>query len=246
MAQRFVVVLLMIVVLVRCSEEAEDGTKQVKPKVIEEIEINPFAGMVLIPEGVVTIEEKATNVDSFYIDKYEVTVVQFKRFVSETGYEYDRWDDVAEYSPTSKHPIIFVNWHDATAYCEWAEKRLPTEAEWEHAARGGLVGKEYPWGNDENLARNHANYPGTGGRDKWLDTTAPVGSLKPNGYGLHDMVGNVWEWCQDWYDNREQHKVLRGGAWDSYTGDLRVAYRSYSNPNHSRNSESGFRCVSGL
>ena len=178
MAQRFVVVLLMIVVLVGCSEEAEDGTKQVKPKVIEEIEINPFAGMVLIPEGVVTIEEKATNVDSFYIDKYEVTVVQFKRFVSETG------------------------------YCEWAEKRLPTEAEWEHAARGGLVGKEYPWGNDENLARNHANYPGTGGRDKWLDTTAPVGSLKPNGYGLHDMVGNVWEWCQDWYGNREQHKVL--------------------------------------
>ena len=100
--------------------------------------------------------------------------------------------------------------------------------------------------NDDNLARHHANSPRAGDRDKWFDAIAPVGNLKPNGYSLHDMVGDVWEWYQDWCDNREQYRVLRGGSWDSYTGNPRVAYRSYSNPNHSRDSESRFRCVSRL
>ena len=82
----------------------------------------------------------------FYIGKYEVTVGRFRSFVHKTGYEYNLWDDVSKYSPSSKHPIIFVNWHDATTYCKWAKKRLPTEAEWKYAARGGLVEKEDPWG----------------------------------------------------------------------------------------------------
>ena len=97
--------------------------------------------------------------------------------------------------------------------------------EWEWAARGGLQNKTYSWGDDESLARDYANYKRTGGQDKWDRSAAPVGSLKPNGYGLFNVAGNVWEWCQD--------QVLLGG-WDRSTDSLRVADRS----------SSGFRCVS--
>jgi len=116
--------------------------------------------------------------------------------------------------------MILVSRHDATAYAKWVGKRLPTEAEWEFAARGGLVGKVFPWGDDMAVARDYANCNDIGGRDKW-GYCAPVGSLKPNGYGLYDMSGNVWEWCQGSYDtditsSDHNSRVLRGGSWDSY------------------------------
>ena len=136
--------------------------------------------------------------DSFYMDVHEVTVGQFREFVNQSGYSYERdWNDVAKYSPGDEYPMVFVNWNDATADAKWAGKRLPTEAEWEYAVRGGLVGKRYPWGDE--VTHDDANYSGTGGKDKW-GYCAPVGSFAANGYGLYDMAGNVWEWCQDWYD----------------------------------------------
>ena len=183
---------------------------------------------------------------ALWVDATEVTVGQFKKFLAETDHPFDGdlWGQVYEYSPTDKHPMIYVSWHDATAYAKWAGKRLPTEKEWEIAARGGLKNKRYPWGDDESLARDNANYAGTGGKDKWNKTTARVGRFKPNGYGLFDMAGNVQEWCQDRYSSDQESRVLRGGYWGSDTDYLRVANRNINSPDNGSFSY-GFRCVSG-
>ena len=180
---------------------------------------------------------------SLWFDTTEVTVGQFKKFLAETDHPFDGdlWAKVYEYSPTEEHPMIYVDWHDAAAYSKWAGKRLPTEEEWEFAARGGLEDKVYPWGDNASLARDYANYKGTGGKDKW-GYCAPVGSFEPNGYGLYDIAGNVWEWCQDWYDSDERTRVLRSGSWSYGTSYLRVAHRNYNGP-YGRYLGSGFRCV---
>lgn len=202
------------------------------------------------------------ELDAFYIDIHEVTVGKYKKFLSETGYKQPDWNDVTKYSSGDDYPMIFVDWHDASAYCEWAGKRLPTEAEWEYAARGGSVGKRYPWGNE--ITHNDANYMGIGGEDKW-ESCAPVGSFKANSFGLYDVVGNVVEWCQDWYDGdyysnspaknpsgpktgeQIRHlggecRAMRGGGWGySYYG-LPLGTRGRANPGNA-NEVNGFRCV---
>ena len=192
--------------------------------------------------------------DGFYMDKTEVTVGQFKAFLADnSSYSWDfSWASVDQYSPTDNHPMIYVNWHDAVAYADWAGKRLPTEAEWEYAARGGLDGKRYPWGDE--IDDTQANYNGNIGK------TTVAGSYPANGYGLYDVAGNVWEWCadrwdQNYYDSSPEtnplgpdsgsSRVLRGGGWSNYTYYLRVAYRGYYFP-HNRIDGLGFRCVSGL
>ena len=184
----------------------------------------------------------------FYMDVTEVTVGQFKKFLKSSGYEPKKpidWEELYEYSPTDEHPMIYVSWFDARAYCEWAGKRLPTEKEWEFAARGGLVDKEFPWGDEESIAREYANFRGALGRDQWDKTTAPVGSFRPNGYGLHDMAGNVWEFCEDWYSEDKEYRVLRGGSWGSSPVGLRAAVRGHFNPTGTL-FYLGFRCVVGF
>jgi len=213
------------------------------------------------PENIISSElpQHVVFLEAFYIDKYEITNAQYKQFMDATGHKAPSyWDDPKYNAPTQ--PVVGVSWDDARAYAEWAGAGLPTEAEWEKAARGGLVEKKYPWG--DSISHDDANYSGTGGKDKW-EYTSPVGSFDPNGYGLYDMAGNVWEWCADWYDSNYyvnspksnpkgpdsgSDKVLRGGSW--YDGDdglsLRVAYRFSSGTAYfgtSYDNFVGFRCA---
>lgn len=183
------------------------------------------AEMVLIPAGdfqmgsgpgtsyrSATRPVHAVYVDAFYIDKYEVTVGQYNEFVRASGHPAP---PNPGYPLTDQHPIVNVSWHDAMAYAKWAGKRLSTEAEWEKAARGGLVGKNHPWGNaeldgtqcnfaDKSLSEVWNKEWGDNHADQNIDDgypyTAPVGSFPANGYGLYDMGGNAAEWCFDAFD----------------------------------------------
>ena len=241
----------MLLMFLAFSVYAEDE-KAVVVRSAEELKGVTDKKIIWEKDGAVMMSIPASDtIKPFWMDATEVTVGQFKKFLESSGYKGEApddpidWDDVAEYSPSDKHPMIYVSWHDAPAYAKWAGRRLPTEKEWEFAARGGLKNKRYPWGDDQSLARDYANYRGIDGKDKWKESAAPVGILKPNGYGLYDITGNAWEWCQDWYDSDKDSRALRGGYWVSNTINLRVARRT-NYPPDSRGSSLGFRCVADV
>ena len=184
--------------------------------------------MVLIPAGEFLMgseDEKTAHIvhlDAYYIDKFPVTNARYRKFMEATGHRLPLyWFDVRYNGPS--HPVVGIGWEDAVAYAEWSGKRLPTEAEWEKAARGGLVGKKFPWG-DELPDRSQANFHNSEGG------TTPVTKYPPNGFGLYDMAGNVFNLCSDRYqwdyykesprENPEgptvgDHRVARGGSWRS-------------------------------
>jgi sulfatase modifying factor 1 len=162
------------------------------------------------------------------------------------------------------HPVVHVSWRDADVYCRWRGVRLPTEAEWEYAARGGLDGAVFPWGDDLLPDVGHrmnvwqGTFPTVNTIDDGYPGTAPVDAFAPNGYGLYNMTGNVWEWCADWYDRgyyarspatdptgpeRGSQRVMRGGSYlchESYCRRYRVAARS-GNGDDSTTGNLGFR-----
>ncbi len=192
---------------------------------------------------------QSVYVNAFYIDKYEVTNARYKEFVDAVGYTPlpDNWVDGTYPEGKADHPVAYVNWYDAEAYCEWAGKRLPTEAEWEKTARG-TDGRAFPWGEDWNEGTMSNSAGGT------HNDTVPVGSY-PEGtspYGALDMSGNVWEWVQDWFalytvpysvSETGDKKVVRGGSWQTrHETDVRCGFRSYTDPN-TKIAGIGFRCA---
>lgn len=208
------------------------------------------------------------NLSSFAIDIHPVTNEQFVRFLEVMGGEKDgNHNDIIRLKDSrikrsagklniesgySKHPVVGVTWYGAIAYAKWVGKRLPTEAEWEIAARGGLESALYPTGDD--IEKSQANF--------FSSDTTNVMSYAPNDAGLYDMAGNVYEWCQDWYgynyyevsiqepDNPQGplqgvYRVLRGGCWKSLKEDLRASRRHRNNPG-TVNGTYGFRCATDV
>lgn len=208
----------------------------------------------------------------FWIDRTEVTVEAYRSCAlangcSTAGLRMPFWKD--EERPSwawacnwgkegrDKHPINCVDWNQARSYCEWAGKRLPSEEEWERAARG-TDGWKYPWGNagygeagpvaniaDETLAPEKPRWPAAKGYDDGFYTTAPVGSFPAGSSpeGALDMLGNVWEWTSSWSDANLKYRVARGGSWANAPQLVRASNRYRFNPSY-RGETFGFRCVS--
>ena len=248
-------------------------------------------GMVLIPEGEFKMGSNdggadadeqpvhTVHLNAFYIDANEVTNGEFKDFVlANPRWQKDRinekfhdgsylkdWNGNNYPLGERDHPVRYVSWYAAMAYAVGVDKRLPTEAEWEKAARGGLDKKQYPWGNGINL--NRANY------GKRLGETTPVGDYPPNDYGIYDIAGNVWEWCLDGYEadfyansprrnptagannieeivndfeNIADFRVIRGGGWNSNPEWLRAANRHGTSPAYAGIGALGFRCAKSV
>ena len=180
------------------------------------------------------------EIPDFEIGKYQVTNEEYMEFVNNAGYKQPGYYDDERFN-SDDQPVVGVSWYDAKLYCDWLNSiskhchRLPTESEWEWAASGGE--RKYPWGDDEPTPEL-ANYGSKVGQ------TTPVGNYPAGATpdGLMDMAGNVLEWCEDWYDEQEKYRVLRGGSWDDSASGLLCSDRSVIDP-FGRYSNIGFRVV---
>ena len=237
------------------------------------------------------------ELDAFYMDTHEVTLEEFGQFVDATAYVTDpekndgsiiwngeSWEktegidwrfDAAGNPHTAEEtnqPVTHLSWNDANAYCQWGDKRLPTEAEWEYAARGGERGFKFAWGDeplgkdvvanvsDENFVKVVTTWPHTEGYDDGYTFGAPVGSFPPNSFGLYDMSGNAWEWCADYFDpeyysrspkenprndDPDERRVMRGNSWDGRPGLMRASRRTSDLQSNSY-ADTGFRCAKDI
>jgi formylglycine-generating enzyme required for sulfatase activity len=211
--------------------------------------------MVLIPKGPFLYGDKKEPVIinyNYYMDIYPVTNAQYKEFIKANGYGLQKfWSEEGwawkqenhvnrpDYWNVSKwnkadHPVVGVTYYEAEAYASWTDKRLPTEQEWEKAARG-TDGRQYPWGKvfDENKCNSEKS---------GIDATTPVTKYGKGSSpsGCYDMAGNVWEWCASWYDQSDGLRVIRGGSWDNFPEDVRTLLR-YRYSAVYRNDDIGFR-----
>jgi len=227
-----------------------------------------YTEMVKIPAGeflmgkntLMDVDYKPAHkvkVEAFLMDKHEVTNLQYLAFCRMTGHKLPEFWNTEVFRSGNKflkYPVVGISWNDAVQYAAWAGKRLPTEAEWEYAARGGLIEKDYPNGNNWTKKKALQN------EESWNNLIEPVKSYEPNGYDLYDMGGNVWEWVVDFYsknyysesstDNPKgpksgSHRVIRGGSWHS--GDMckKVYYRK-ALPASWCDFAVGFRCVKDI
>jgi formylglycine-generating enzyme required for sulfatase activity len=234
------------------TEEATSNTPPIPDNMIE-IPTGPF---IMGSDEGDPEDGPAQKVDlpAFEIDKFEVTNADYFVFAEATGYQtYAEQQGIGSWRNEwavgeDSHPVVMVTWDDAVAYCEWLGKRLPTEAEWEKAARGA-EGLRFPWGNDWNT--ENANVKARG-----LRGTSAVGSFGAGAspYGVEDMTGNVWEWTADWYQPYpgnttadqyygEQFRVTRGGGWFDEEAQATAFNRNAGDPTKTATDELGFRCA---
>ena len=234
-------------------------------------EVDEGCGMAQIPAGCFDMgdafnegnsdERPVHNVciSAFEMDRQEMTNAEYAQCVSAGActvpQETSSATRASYYGNTAydNYPVVWVDWNQAKAYCTWAGKRLPTEAEWEYSARGGLAGKRYPWGDE--ISGSNANYWYSG--DPWDNDTSPARHYAANGYGLYDMAGNAWEFVNDWYQanyyfaSPQQDPpgptngttvVMRGGSWRLNSAGLRASFRPFTYPTEAY-AYAGFRCA---
>ena len=278
--KRCMLILLLLTTVVGCAVWAAAASSKSPQESLPKTKINPKDGaeLILIPAGEFTmgstqgeidawlqahpneqkdwftgeVPQHTVYLDAYYIYKNDVTVAQYRKFCNATGRAMPL---TPGWGWLDNHPMVNVTWDDASAYAHWAGTALPTEAQWEKAARGG-DGRVFPWGNEWDAVRCNNSV----GTDWQKNHTSSVGSFATGAspYGVQDMAGNVWQWCADWYDDHYSQnvparnptgpatgtmRVLHGGNWFcSSPGIFRVAFRIRYFPTH-WNFNLGFRCA---